>query len=238
MKSLYLLINFSSIIVPFIFSFHPKINFYRQWKFLFPAIVMVMAVFVPWDIWFTNKEVWGFNTKYLTGYTLFHLPLEEVLFFICIPYCCLFTIHCFEILIKKDYFAAYQSLFTSTLILLLLLIGFYNITKLYTSITFILLALVLIILKYIIQPVWLSRFYFSYLILIIPFAIVNGILTGTGINEPVVWYNNTQNLGIRIGTIPVEDIFYGMLLILLNVTVYEFLLNKNAGKKESSILSF
>ena len=29
-----------------------------------------------------------------------------------------------------------------------------------------------------------------------------------------------ENIGLRVGTIPVEDIFYGFDLILLNVTLY------------------
>ena len=72
----------------------------------------------------------------------------------------------------------------------------------------------------------LGRFFLTYLILIVPFFICNGILTGTGLAEPVVLYNNAENLGIRILTLPIEDIFYGMLLILLNTVIYESVLHK------------
>ena len=70
----------------------------------------------------------------------------------------------------------------------------------------------------------------SYLIMLIPFFIVNGILTGTGIENEVVWYNNNENLGIRLLTIPVEDFFYGMFLIGMNIMLYE-LLNFSRKKK-------
>ncbi len=60
-------------------------------------------------------------------------------------------------------------------------------------------------------------FLVSYAIILIPFLLVNGFLTAV----PVVLYNDVENLGVRIYTIPVEDIFYGMLLILMNIVIYE-----------------
>ena len=64
-------------------------------------------------------------------------------------------------------------------------------------------------------------FLFSFAIMLIPFLIVNGFLTAI----PVVLYNTAENLGIRIYSIPFEDIFYGMLLILMNIVIYEKLKN-------------
>jgi lycopene cyclase domain-containing protein len=52
--------------------------------------------------------------------------------------------------------------------------------------------------------------------------LVNGFLTAI----PVVIYNDTENLGIRIYTIPFEDVFYGMLLVFMNIVIYEKLRGK------------
>ncbi len=96
---------------------------------------------------------------------------------------------------------------TILLILVLLITGIFYYTKIYTSITFISLAIILIYVKLILKPDWLGKFYLVYTVLLIPFLIINGILTGTGLKEPVVWYNPNEILGIRILTIPIEDVF-------------------------------
>ena len=62
-----------------------------------------------------------------------------------------------------------------------------------------------------------TAFILSYIIILIPFLIVNGFLTAL----PVVIYNNHHNLQIRLYTIPLEDVFYGMLLIMLTIISYE-----------------
>jgi len=69
----------------------------------------------------------------------------------------------------------------------------------------------------------MGRFYFAYAVLIIPFFIVNGILTGTFMNGSVVWYNESHTLGMRIGTVPLEDFFYAFFLILMNIAIIEWL---------------
>ena len=73
--------------------------------------------------------------------------------------------------------------------------------------------------QFILKPTWLGRFYIGYFISLIPFFLVNGILTYL----PVVTYNNAENLAIRIFTIPIEDTIYCLLLLLMNVTMYEWL---------------
>ena len=93
----------------------------------------------------------------------------------------------------------------------------------YPAVAFVALSVYLLTLWIFGKPTYLGRFYFAFLFILVPFFLVNGILTGTGLPDPVVRYNDEENLKIRLGTIPVEDTFYGMLLILMNVSIFEFL---------------
>lgn len=227
-RYLYLLIDLFSVLFPFIFSFYPKADFSKKWVYLWPAILFPALLFIVWDEWFTSMNVWSFNPRYLTGIYFFQLPMEEVLFFICIPYACVFTYEAVNHFAKRDMLSGYQRAISLLLICFLLSSGIMNIHKWYTSTTFILTAVFLLLHTVFWKTDYLGKFYFAFLFILIPFFIVNGLLTGTGIEEPIVRYNDLENLGIRMGTIPFEDTFYGMLLILMNVSIYEGLQKRKA----------
>jgi lycopene cyclase domain-containing protein len=96
----YLLINFFSAIVPFLFSFYPAIRFNKQFKAFFVGNLIASTFFIAWDVLFTAQNVWGFNYAYTFGFKLFNLPVEEVLFFVFIPFACVFTYHCLNTFYK------------------------------------------------------------------------------------------------------------------------------------------
>ncbi|MDN3584578.1 lycopene cyclase domain-containing protein [Mucilaginibacter flavus] len=222
MKFTYLLIDFFTLIFPLLFSFHPKLNFFKTWNALFPSIFFSAIPFVAFDIYFTHLKVWGFNPQYISGYFIANLPVEEIAFFFCIPYACLFTYHCLKQLLPIRSTIENSQVVSAFFLAGSLLITFLFRQELYTVFTFISLLFLLIVAQYICRVNWLRRFYLTYLLLLLPFFIVNGLLTGTGPDQPVVWYNNLQIAGPRLLTIPVEDIFYGMDLILLNLLFYHY----------------
>jgi lycopene cyclase domain-containing protein len=219
--STYLLIDSIILFFPLILSFDRKVNFYTKWKFVFPAILLVAAAFIFWDSFFTGLGVWSFNPVHVGKIFIAGLPLEEILFFVVVPYASLFVYETLNAYYPKPSYKNLARVVSPFLILSLIGVGLLFINQIYTSITFISLAIVLILLTYFIKVSFLGRFYITYLIVIVPFTLFNGILTGTFLKEAVVIYNNAENLGIRLLTIPVEDIFYGMLLILLNVFFFE-----------------
>lgn len=78
-------------IVPFILSFWPGLKFYRNWPSLILSIGLILIIFGGWDIFATWRGHWQFNPRGVGNIKVVNLPLEEVLFFVVIPFCCIFT---------------------------------------------------------------------------------------------------------------------------------------------------
>jgi len=226
MKYLYLCLDIGSFLIPFLFSFHPKLQFYKKWKSFFIANAIVMGFFIPWDIIFTSKGFWGFNESYISGLYLFKLPIEEWLFFICIPYACMFThyslLHFFpKVSISKK--ASHLFYVILQCVLIAVLLYFYD--RWYTAVSFSFAILTLAI-AFNFKRNLLDSFYFTFLVILIPFFIINGILTGSGLDNPIVWYNNTENINVRLFTIPVEDIIYAFGMLLSTLIIMDYLEKK------------
>lgn len=183
--------------------------------------------YIVWDMAFTNLEVWFFNKEYVVHETfIYNLPLEEILFFFVVPYCCTFIYECI-----RSYFPKLKTTKGSDNILFglgiaLIVISFFTHHLYYTFYTAIFLSafiFIFFIFRRYFATFNTKVFLIAYLIIIIPFLVVNGFLTAI----PVITYNNAQNLAIRIYTIPIEDIFYGMLMVMMNIAGYEKLLNRS-----------
>ena len=220
--SLYLLLLLGSISIPFLLSFDKKVAFYRHWPAMLPSILITGAFFAVFDIYFAARGIWGFNARYHSGIVLAHLPLEEWLFFIFIPYASIF-IH----FVLKAYFPGMAlkdkttRIITFTLILILAAAIIAEHDKVYSVTYFSLMALVLLISLFQNGKI-LNTLYISFLVILIPFIMVNGILTGSLIEGEVVWYNPDEITGVRLITIPVEDFAYGFSLIFINLYIMDY----------------
>ncbi len=230
MKYLYLWLNIGSLLIPFLVSFHPRLKFYKKWRSLFISFFIMMAVFIPWDIVFTAQGFWGFNEAYISGIHLLGLPLEEWLFFICIPYACLFTHYALLELFPNFSFSerTVQVIFILLISTLVVSLWYYY-DRWYTLVNFCY-AIILLGLVFNYRKHLLKTFFATYLVILIPFFFINGVLTGTGIEDQVVWYNNLENIGIRIITIPIEDTIYNLGMLL---TVFVFTEELEARKLKS-----
>lgn len=223
MKSFYyLFVNLACVSIPFVASFYKAYPFYKNWKYFFKANLIVSFLFIIHDIYFTSIGVWGFNQDYLINFfDIFNLPLEEVLFFICIPYACVFTYFVFSKYIPDNLFhVIFYKGFLNFLILFTLLSSIINYEYLYTSYTSVFLFLLLMFVK--LKKIDIRKAILSYIAILPFFFLSNGLLTGSFIEEPIVWYNHKENLDLRMFTIPVEDVFYGFLLIISNCLLFDY----------------
>jgi lycopene cyclase domain-containing protein len=215
--SLYLILELIIIIIPLALSFDKKMRFYRRWKSVLISLVLVGSFFVTWDIIFTKSGIWIFNPAYHAGLVFFNLPLEEWLFFIVVPYASIFIHYSLEFVYPKLRFSyKITRAISFILIALFLTLAFLNTNKIYTLIVF-LVASVAIIFGILDKFKILNLYFISFLVIMIPLLIFNGILTGTFIKNEVFAYNDSYNLGIRIFSMPVEDLVYGFSLILFNI---------------------
>lgn len=221
--SLYLAVELCALAIPLAFSFDRKVAYYKMWPFLFPAILGNAIIFIIIDIYFTSAGVWGFNPDYHSGIIFAGLPLEELLFFIIIPYCSMFVHYVFiaylpDTAFGKRSMAIISSILVLTLLISVLVWSLRDYTTFYSALT-----AAIIILAWMFNPSLLSRYYITFLIIMIPFLAVNGILTGSFIEGEVFWYDSAEISGIRLITIPVEDVLFGFSLVLLNLLTAEFL---------------
>lgn len=219
--SLYLLIILGTIVGPFALSFDKKVHFYTYWKWLIPSISIVAIAFILWDQFFTTLGIWGFNPTYLQGIYLGDLPIEEVSFFFVVPYACIFI---YEVL--KAYFpslklfrlgqsVAFGITFAG------LLFGTMHLDNWYTASACISSAMLTIGIFFVQRVPWYGNFAFMFLVSMIPFILVNGVLTGATTPEPIVWYDSAHIMGSRIFTIPVEDLFYNYSMLISVTWLFE-----------------
>lgn len=216
----YLIVLLAALAVPLSLSFDKKVRYYKNLKYIFPAILITAAIFWIWDIKFTLAGVWSFNPKYILGSQIKGMPVEEWLFFIFIPYSCVFIYEVLKYYLKNYEYARLFQIFSLVLIVGFGLISYFFRQQAYTYMTFLFSAIYLTytILRNRFKP-HLTKFYFSYFVSILPFLVVNGILT----TLPVVEYNPAHILNIRILNIPAEDFSYLFLMLLMVTTIYETL---------------
>lgn len=217
---IYLLLNAGTISIPFIASFYSGHPFYKRWRHFLLASFPVAAAYILWDAAFTDMGVWGFNEKYLIGLSLFGLPLEEVLFFLCIPFACTFTFFAMGYFFKLKAKGRNVRQLSIVLLIAFGVLALLFKDKWYTATAMWSCALFF---GFVAWYKWekLPLFILTYAICLIPFYIVNGVLTGTFISEQVVWYNDFENLGSRILTVPLDDLFYSLSLQGFNIIFFD-----------------
>lgn len=218
----YFALLISILIVPFLFSFEKKIYFIKNFKNVFKSILIVAIPYLIWDELFTMNGIWGFSDGHIVGLKIFNLPIEEILFFVVVPFSLIFLFEVINFYIKDKVISINKSLliFLSAIFLILALI-FYS--KTYTAIQALLIFIFFISAYFLKWEILSNRNFWIFIFLsFIPFIVINYFLTSI----PVVWYNESKIVGFKIITIPVEDFFYHFTLTSFYLLTYNYFQSK------------
>jgi len=213
-KHTYTLLGILIPLGPIALSFDQKVNFIQYLIPVLGAMIIGAFVYILWDVFAVKKKHWRFNDEYVGSLRIAHLPLGEWLFFIGVPYACLFiyevvlayfgdsTLEGFEIILPfltygLAVFAALNGVFQK---------------KGYTSWVSYSVAFVLIMVSVFAPGIWVSTAFWTFMGLsLIAFLIVNGVY----VNLPTIYYNGENFSGKRIIGIPIEDFFYNFSYLVL-----------------------
>ncbi len=222
MQNYYLFIDIFCLAGPLILSFDKRVAYYKNWPAVFVSILFTCLLFIPVDVFFTKSLYWGFNEQYLTGKWLFGLPIEEVLFFVTVPFACLFVYECVIYYFPKWIAALDKKLSIVHLLIFNGLTIFYAILfwDRFYSFSVAIAALLVINAASFLFRKHLAKAVLAFGFIIIPFLLVNGALTGSFTENEVVWYNAKTISEWRIFTIPSEDLFYNILLVSSSLFFY------------------
>ena len=222
----YLALDVLTVAFPLAASFEPRLRYIRSLRHLLPALLITAFLFIVWDAFFTYIGVWSFNPVYVSGWYLLGLPVEEWLFFFTVPYSCVFIYECIGHF--RPGFGSSKTVIGFAVLLssALFITGLVNLSRWYTATACIGAGIGLGLHLLVFRDWLLTRFFIAFAFSMLPFLLVNGVLT----YWPVVLYNNSENCGIRYSNltgipflnIPLEDTAYCLLLLIMNISLFEW----------------
>lgn len=207
----YLILHLITLAGPVFASFDTRLRFFNRWRYTIAPILVVGTAFVLWDIIFTALGIWGFAPQFVLGFYILNLPIEEVMFFVSVPFSILFiyevaSFYQFRIHFPPYYYHGAKLVLASTAVV------FYG--KMYT-ISVAILTLILMTTPFFRKNS--SIIAGTYLLHLPGFFLINGVLT----SFPIVWYNSSHVSGFRLGSIPCEDLLYSFVLVWGTIFLYD-----------------
>lgn len=191
--------------------------FAKNSKFIVLAVLINVFVFSVPTEFLTQLKVIVFNPPYLTGLTLWELPIEELLLSMLLPGAGLAVYFFLNTRYPANGLEKYSLAVSNILLGVCIAMLYFGHQKLFTVFTFALLMAFLVYIEYVSKIRFMYKFYRAYLASLIVFYIVYGMLTSI----PVVQYNIAETLNFNLFHIPFESHFYFMDMLLLSVYLFE-----------------
>lgn len=190
-------------------------DFWRQKQALFMSLGTVA---LPWALMDVAAHYWGwwqYNPQYIFGVRFFGLPIEEIVFFIAVPFACLVVWH------AAQRFKGGVPPWVPRAVFVVLVIACAGLIALHIGRWRTVFDASIVIIT--VAALWGSDvvrhkawWYWNGMTLGL-FLVCNAILT----TAPVVVYDISAATGWRVGSIPIEDFLYNFSLLNLLVLAYE-----------------
>jgi len=194
-----------------------KMEFARNSKFIILSVLINVFVFSIPTEFLTQLKVIVFNPPYLTGMTLWELPIEELLFLFLLPLAGIGIYQLLNIRYPDNTLEKYSLAVSNIMLGICIAMLYFGHTKLYTVFTFAILLVFIIYVEYVSKIRFMYRFYRAFLVALIPFYLTATVLT----TVPVIQYNAKETLDFNLVHIPFESHFYFMGMLLLSIFLYE-----------------
>lgn len=183
------------------------------------SIIPVAFVYIFWDALVTDIW-WSFNPLYTLGIMIGPLPIEEILFFFTVPWGCLVLWvnakhHFPRRMFRFSVIARYG------MMLPFLVAGMHAYAnRWWYSFSVFVLCGFLLSLFFLFRRGYISSIAMIFTGIVISLTVIfNGYLTA----RPVVLYYSAYMSGVRMFSMPIEDLFYGFSLLWLVIWGYEWI---------------
>ncbi len=214
---LYTLLSLFILAGPLALSFDRKVAFIQYWPGVVSAVLIVGGLFAVWDIYMTRNGHWWFNPRYTGRLRIAHLPPGEVLFFIAVPYACLFI---YEVIIAysgDQLWFAWQSWMSVLAVVFFSGFAWSQRTRVYTCSALLSVAVFFGLQAGLLPALPGTRAFWLFIgISMLAFLIFNGLYTAL----PTIHYRNQAIWGCRLGSIPIEDFFYNFSFLSLCLLIH------------------
>jgi lycopene cyclase domain-containing protein len=223
--NLYVLLDLLILAAPVALSFDRKVRYMRRWPAVLGSALLIVVAYGIWDAWMSFRGDWSFNPRYAGQLRLFWLPPGEWLFFLAVPFSCLFIYEVVRAYLPEKQWRVHPAWWLPPITALLALAVVFR-QQNYTSTVLISAAVFLAYAAVLLPGLLGSRhFWLALLLTYVPFLVFNGLLTAL----PVVLYSPRAIWGVRLYTIPLEDFFFSFSMLGFSVLSYRLLLKVPAG---------
>jgi len=217
MRAEYLLFDLAILAIPLLVGAWRRAWFYDRIGVALRSVLLVAIPFIAWDAAVTGRH-WWFNPRYVLGVEALGLPIEELLFFVAIPLACVFT---WEVVLSAPLARARPGLrwlYPVAWAMVPLGVAVAAHGEEYTGYALLALGVVAAVDHALGVGLLLAPRALAFFGLVLLLTLVfNGYLTG----RPIVLYGERYQLGVRIGTVPVEDFVYGVALVWGSTALYQ-----------------